>query len=312
MDSAVLTATAPTASASPASPERLRRRSTRCRSTRSPVSVTRRRSCSPDSTSRPRPNWFGGRWTRGSWTSLRNSTGPGPHGPPGRRHRGGGEARCCAARCGTPIRTSWDGRSRRWPSSWRSQLPGLHALHAPPSNGQPYAVFTPGLRRRREVAARRGTAGWHTCRHRSERRYPSARGRAGTRTAAPLAGDDTVRFRSAPVARPQRRQGWQRKRRVGCVPTSSGGGRARAHRRRGDKGCCPRRSRSRSRARAAHLRAVNFVIEAFLGRGVRCVPRPRFDPQAKGLVGEWGCARAHRHSHRLVPEYADELQEGHA
>lgn len=37
-----------------------------------------------------------------------------------------------------------------------------------------------------------------------------------------------------------------------------------------------------------NLRAVNFVIEGILGRGV--ASRARFDPQAKGL-GEWLRAR---------------------
>ncbi|WP_430333821.1 acyclic terpene utilization AtuA family protein [Rhodococcus sp. ACT016] len=58
-----------------------------------------------------------------------------------------------------------------------------------------------------------------------------------------------------------------------------------------------------------HLRAVNFVIEGILGRGV--ASQARFDPQAKGL-GEWLRSRHLEIPTDLVPDYADELQEGHA
>ncbi|MGF7119776.1 acyclic terpene utilization AtuA family protein [Rhodococcus sp. BE178] len=58
-----------------------------------------------------------------------------------------------------------------------------------------------------------------------------------------------------------------------------------------------------------HLRAVNFVIEGILGRGV--ASQARFDPQAKGL-GEWLRSRHIEIPIDLVPSYADELQEGHA
>ncbi|MGO4200855.1 acyclic terpene utilization AtuA family protein [Rhodococcus sp. TAF43] len=58
-----------------------------------------------------------------------------------------------------------------------------------------------------------------------------------------------------------------------------------------------------------HLRAVNFVIEGILGRGV--ASQARFDPQAKGL-GEWLRSRHIEIPIALVPSYADELQEGHA
>ncbi|CAM2835142.1 acyclic terpene utilization AtuA family protein [Prescottella defluvii] len=58
-----------------------------------------------------------------------------------------------------------------------------------------------------------------------------------------------------------------------------------------------------------HLRAVNFVIEGILGRGV--ASQARFDPQAKGL-GEWLRSRHIEIPLDLVPSYADELQEGHA
>ena len=48
------------------------------------------------------------------------------------------------------------------------------------------------------------------------------------------------------------------------------------------------------RYRLPNLRAVNFVIEGILGRGV--AENVRFDPQAKGL-GEWLRSR-----HVPVPE----------
>lgn len=58
-----------------------------------------------------------------------------------------------------------------------------------------------------------------------------------------------------------------------------------------------------------HLRAVNFVVEGILGRGV--ASQARFDPQAKGL-GEWLRSRHIEFPVALVPRYGDELQEGHA
>lgn len=58
-----------------------------------------------------------------------------------------------------------------------------------------------------------------------------------------------------------------------------------------------------------HLRAVNFVVEGILGRGV--ASQARFDPQAKGL-GEWLRSRHIEIPVALVPRYGDELQEGHA
>lgn len=58
-----------------------------------------------------------------------------------------------------------------------------------------------------------------------------------------------------------------------------------------------------------NLRAVNFVIEGILGRGV--ASQARFDPQAKGL-GEWLRSRHIEIPTGLVPSYADELEEGHA
>jgi len=58
-----------------------------------------------------------------------------------------------------------------------------------------------------------------------------------------------------------------------------------------------------------HLRAVNFVIEGILGRGV--ASQARFDPQAKGL-GEWLRSRHIEIPVGLVPSYGDQLEEGHA
>ncbi|MCL2533073.1 MAG: DUF1446 domain-containing protein, partial [Nocardiaceae bacterium] len=58
-----------------------------------------------------------------------------------------------------------------------------------------------------------------------------------------------------------------------------------------------------------NLRAVNFVIEGILGRGV--ASQARFDPQAKGL-GEWLRSRHIEIPVALVPSYGDQLEEGHA
>ncbi|QCQ92249.1 acyclic terpene utilization AtuA family protein [Rhodococcus sp. SGAir0479] len=58
-----------------------------------------------------------------------------------------------------------------------------------------------------------------------------------------------------------------------------------------------------------NLRAVNFVIEGILGRGV--ASQARFDPQAKGL-GEWLRSRHTEIPTALVPSYGDQLEEGHA
>ncbi|WP_277751680.1 acyclic terpene utilization AtuA family protein [Prescottella subtropica] len=58
-----------------------------------------------------------------------------------------------------------------------------------------------------------------------------------------------------------------------------------------------------------NLRAVNFVIEGILGRGV--ASQARFDPQAKGL-GEWLRSRHIDIPVALVPDYRNELEEGHA
>lgn len=58
-----------------------------------------------------------------------------------------------------------------------------------------------------------------------------------------------------------------------------------------------------------NLRAVNFVIEGILGRGV--ASQARFDPQAKGL-GEWLRSRHTEIPVTLVPSYGDQLEEGHA
>ncbi|WP_305092431.1 acyclic terpene utilization AtuA family protein [Prescottella sp. R16] len=58
-----------------------------------------------------------------------------------------------------------------------------------------------------------------------------------------------------------------------------------------------------------NLRAVNFVVEGILGRGV--ASQARFDPQAKGL-GEWLRSRHLEIPVALVPIYSDQLEEGHA
>ena len=66
------------------------------------------------------------------------------HRPAGRRHRGGGQRRCCAAWSGPPMPTAVGRRfSDAAVQLALASYPGFH-LTAPPGRAQPYGVFAAG------------------------------------------------------------------------------------------------------------------------------------------------------------------------
>lgn len=191
-----------------------------------------------------------------------------------------------------------------------ASYPGF-TLTAPPSNGQPYAVFTPGYVDAGEVphaavlpdGTRVAIAPSAVTRVLEDVPEPAL--------PQPLAGDDTVTVPLGTVA--AARSGDKGgNANVGVWVRTDEQWRWLAHALTVDevKRMLPEaKSLAVTRHVLPHLRAVNFVIEDILGRGV--ASQARFDPQAKGL-GEWLRSRHIDIPIGLVPEYADELQEGHA
>ena len=235
----------------------------------------------------PRPIWCAGNWRPDSPSSQPNCNGtwrgstipmPIPSRPP---------ARCSPARCAirTPIRWGADSpllqSNSPWPATPDSTPPHHRLMRAV------YGVFTAGYVPATEVE--------HVAVHAD-----------GTRVAIPPAPETLVLADvdapplpaplpagpDAPPATgndrrgPQWRQGrWCQHRRVGAhrCPLALAG--QHPHRRTG-AGIAARRQRiSRSPGTCCPaIRAVNFVIDGILGKGVAY--QARFDPQAKGL-GEW-------------------------
>ncbi|OQQ21361.1 exopolyphosphatase [Prescottella equi] len=191
-----------------------------------------------------------------------------------------------------------------------ASYPGF-TLTAPPSNGQPYAVFTPGYVDAGEVphvavlpdGTRVAIAPSAVTRVLEDVPEPAL--------PQPLAGDDTVTVPLGTVA--AARSGDKGgNANVGVWVRTDEQWRWLVHALTVDevKRMLPEaKSLAVTRHVLPHLRAVNFVIEGILGRGV--ASQARFDPQAKGL-GEWLRSRHIDIPIGLVPEYADELQEGHA
>lgn len=191
-----------------------------------------------------------------------------------------------------------------------ASYPGF-TLTAPPSNGQPYAVFTPGFVDAGEVphvavlpdGTRVAIAPSAVTRVLEDVPEPAL--------PQPLAGDDTVTVPLGTVA--AARSGDKGgNANVGVWVRTDEQWRWLVHALTVDevKRMLPEaKSLAVTRHVLPQLRAVNFVIEGILGRGV--ASQARFDPQAKGL-GEWLRSRHIDIPIGLVPDYADELQEGHA
>ncbi|GAB2639411.1 acyclic terpene utilization AtuA family protein [Prescottella soli] len=191
-----------------------------------------------------------------------------------------------------------------------ASYPGF-TLTAPPSNGQPYAVFTPGYVDADQVP--------HVAVLPDGSRVdiaPSADTRAlgylpEPSLPQPLTADDavTVPLGAVAAARSGDKGGNAN---VGVWVRTDEQWRWLVHALTVDelKRMLPEaKSLEVTRHVLPNLRAVNFVIEGILGRGV--ASQARFDPQAKGL-GEWLRSRHIEIPTGLVPSYADELQEGHA
>lgn len=202
-----------------------------------------------------------------------------------------------------------------------ASYPGF-SLTAPPSNGQPYAVFTPGYVDAEQVP--------HVAVLPDGTRVdvaPSAQTRALEEVPEPappqpFTAEDTVGVPLGTVA--AARSGDKGgNANVGVWVRTDEQWRWLAHALTVDelKRMLPEaKDLNVTRHVLPHLRAVNFVIEGILGRGV--ASQARFDPQAKGL-GEWLRSRHIEIPVALVPGQhlrgapqaarpADELQEGHS